>query len=97
VTAIGIWAFYGCTSLTSVELPASVSSFGSSAFASCDKLTTVKVGWSQPPVQSSGSGAWFGYSYESLMNITLIVPPGAKSLYEAADYWKDFGKIIEDN
>jgi len=28
-------------------------------------------------------------------NATLLVPPGTKSLYEAADVWRDFGTIKE--
>ena len=34
-------AFFGCTSLTSIEIPASVETIGSTAFRGCTALTTV--------------------------------------------------------
>jgi len=39
VTSIGEWAFYGCTSLTSVDIPSSVTRIWNSAFEYCRKLT----------------------------------------------------------
>ena len=42
VTSIGGWAFYGCTSLTSIEIPSSVTSIGGYAFDRA-KLTMVVV------------------------------------------------------
>ena len=41
VTSIGDSAFYGCTSLTSIEIPNSVTSIGDSAFSDCSSLTKV--------------------------------------------------------
>lgn len=43
VTSIGDYAFYGCTSLTSIETPDSVTSIGSSAFEGCSELITVSI------------------------------------------------------
>ena len=42
--AINESAFYGCTSLTSVTIPDSVTSIGSSAFHGCTSLTNVTMG-----------------------------------------------------
>ena len=43
VTSIGNYAFYSCTSLTSVEIPNSVTSIGHSAFESCHALTSIEI------------------------------------------------------
>jgi hypothetical protein len=48
VTAIDIAAFYGCTSLTTVSLPATLTSIGSYAFASCPNLTAINVDAANP-------------------------------------------------
>ncbi|MCQ2198955.1 MAG: leucine-rich repeat domain-containing protein [Paludibacteraceae bacterium] len=43
VTTIGEWAFWGCTSLTSIEIPNSVTTIGMGAFSDCSKLKTARV------------------------------------------------------
>ena len=40
-TSIGNWAFSGCTSLTSIEIPDSVISIGEDAFYNCTGLKNV--------------------------------------------------------
>jgi hypothetical protein len=44
VTSIGGYAFYYCTSLTSVTIPNSVTSIGSYAFCDCSSLSSVTIG-----------------------------------------------------
>ena len=39
VTEIGSYAFYGCTSLTSITIPDSVTVIGDGAFENCESLT----------------------------------------------------------
>ena len=43
VTSIGSEAFYGCTGLTSVEIPNSVTSIGNYAFRGCTGLTSIEI------------------------------------------------------
>ena len=57
VTSIGDHAFYGCSSLISIEIPISVTSIGDYAFYCCIGLTSVTIPNS---VTSIGSGAFIG-------------------------------------
>ena len=66
VTAIGEWAFYNRSSLTSVTIPNSVTSIGSYAFASCSSLTSVAIPNS---VTSIGKFAFSGCN--SLTSVTI--------------------------
>jgi hypothetical protein len=73
VTSIGDWAFYKCTSLTSVIIPESVMSIGSlgagtwdGAFSGCTSLTSVRIPNS---VTIIGHNAFWGCT--SLTSVTI--------------------------
>ncbi len=64
---IASYAFDGCTSLTSVTIPDSVTSIGSYAFSGCDSLTSVTIG---DGVTSIGIGA-----FSDCTSLTSIIIP----------------------
>ena len=43
VTSIGDFAFFYCSSLTSIEIPSGVTSIGKNAFQYCRRLTSIKI------------------------------------------------------
>lgn len=66
VTTIGYEAFYGCTSITSIKIPNSVTSIDTWVFAFCTSLISVEIPNS---VTSIGEDAF--YRCTSLMNIEI--------------------------
>ena len=44
VTSIGCYAFYGCSSMTSINIPNSVTFIGRNAFEGCNGLTSLNIG-----------------------------------------------------
>lgn len=85
-------AFSNCSNLTSITIGKSVPSVRSEAFAYCDNLEVVYCLSATPPTAYATA---FAESYPEYM--TLHVPAGTKHLYEAAEVWKDFGMIVEDD
>src|ERR1035441_149376 len=65
-TNIGVGAFGGCTSLTSVTIPISIANIGDSAFYSCTSLTSVTIPNS---VTNIGNSAF--YSCTGLTSVTV--------------------------
>ena len=111
MTSIGNSAFEGCSGLTSITIPNSVTSIGEVAFEYCSGLTSVTIPSS---VTSIGDYAFSGcsnltsvtienktpiaissYTFTNRKNATLYVPFGCKYAYMAADYWKEFKEIVE--
>ena len=91
VKGISANAFEGCTALTSVEIPSSVTSIGASAFAGCTGITNITSLTTTPPALGDDV---FESSVKA--NAKLKVPAGAKENYVAADGWKEFANIEED-
>ena len=77
VTSIGGGAFYGCSSLTAVEIPSSVTSIGSSAFSGCSGLTAIEI---------PNSVTSIGYSaFEDCSGLTAVeIPSSVTSIGDEA-------------
>ena len=73
VTSIGNYAFFRCTSLSSIVIPNSVTSIGEGAFEYCNNLTSIII---PDGVTSIGNYAFYGC--RSLTSI--IIPDGVTSI-----------------
>ena len=66
VTKIGNYAFFDCSSLTSVTIPDSVTTIGERAFSRCNSLTSVTIGDSVTTI-----GWWAFEDCNSLTSVTI--------------------------
>ena len=74
-------AFYGCSSLTNIIIPSSVTSIGSSAFGGCDGLTSLTIPFIGNTLNGT-TNTHFGYIFgaSSYNNQDSIVPVSLKTL-----------------
>ncbi len=69
VVSIGSWAFKGCTGLTSVTIPGSVTYIGGSAFEGCSGLTNATIGNSVTVI--------YDYAFRGCSGLTSIALPSS--------------------
>lgn len=73
ITSIGYFAFYKCSGITSLSIPATVGYIGSSAFEDCTSLTSL--------VLNEGLLSIGGSAFESCIGLkTLTIPSTVKSI-----------------
>lgn len=91
ITSIGLYAFYDCQSLTSITVPASVTSIGDHAFqcgSSTNKVTITMLGSTPPTI------AVTTMQYDNIASI--VVPAGASAAYTATANWSNFAALITE-
>jgi hypothetical protein len=59
----GMWAFLGCSSLTSITIGDSVTSIGDFAFHNCSSLTRITIGDSVTSIGGDAFGALIGPTF----------------------------------
>ncbi len=91
ISQISTKTFYYCQKLKSVTIPRKVTKIDYYAFYCCTSLATFYVENSTPDSITLGTSAFKSVNSSCVLN----VPTGSKSLYAAADQWKDF-KYIEE-
>ena len=79
IDSIHNYAFYGCSSLTSITIPNSVTSIGGHAFLDCSSLTSVTI---PEGVMSIGGAAFYGCSKLK----SVAIPNSVTSIGVAAFY-----------
>ena len=79
------YSFYGCSSLTSIQIGDTVTSIGSSAFSGCSSLTSIQI---SDTVTSIGSSAFYGCN--SLSTITLPFIGNTKEGTSSMDWLKNW-------
>ena len=87
---IGFCAFKGCSRLTSLTLPAGITSIGDEAFQGCSGLTSIYVYAEKVP--KIDSNAFKGVDAKKC---TVYVPMGTRDDYCASDFGDYFENIVE--
>lgn len=83
--SIGDEAFFRCTSLAQITIPASVTSIGEAAFWGCDSVASIKSIAETPPIAENDI-----FDERTLKDVTLRVPQESLRKYRDVDPWRNF-------
>ena len=90
--SIGDYAFSGCSAIDYFRFGSQVKTIGAEAFSDCVAMTRLYTYCQQPPI--CGASALEDIDKWSC---TLYIPDGTLAAYIAADQWKDFFFVEENN
>lgn len=90
VTSIAPYAFLNAKKLTTLILPATLTSIGKDAFIGCVNLSTLQVKALTPPICQNDC-----FENVSKTRCELQVPLGCRSYYWVAPVWSEFNRIVE--
>ncbi|WP_235386321.1 leucine-rich repeat domain-containing protein [Prevotellamassilia timonensis] len=85
---MGEYCFYGCSGLTSITIPNSVTSLGDCCFENCSSLTSIYMLPSTPP--STGSAI---LDYTPLETV-YVVDEDAKTAYQVKYPWHEYEIVV---
>ena len=88
VTSINIYAFYGCTGLTSINIPSSVTNIGNYAFYGCIGLTSITINAITPPTLGTNV-------FNNTNDCQIYVPSDSVDAYKAASGWSSYASRIQ--
>lgn len=88
VKRLPTYVFGGCTSLSSIIIPANVETIETKAFKDCSALKEIHV---KNPLPPTVYDAFSTYSH-----VVLYVPIGSKEAYQNHSIWGKFSTIIEE-
>lgn len=88
---ISRWAYYGCSSLSTIILPSTVQFIDVCSFAECPALCKVISNSAVPPTASEAVAG----DRADMSHCLLLVPAGSIDSYSSAFFWKDFESVGE--
>ncbi len=91
IKEIGQKAFQNCTSLKTISFLGNIKHIGEKAFDNCNDVTDIYFSATNPPTIYENT-----FSNMTYLFANLHVPEGKKETYTSADYWKEFGSIVDD-
>lgn len=86
-------AIQSCTALRSIYFPSTLTRLDYGVIRNCHALEEIHTCVRSPSTIGMGSNVFEDIDKDKCI---LYVPIGTKALYEAADQWKDFANIVEE-